>query len=568
MTFMKTKFKNSTGLATVAAIFAIAGCTTTSGVQSESDVNTQIDRAEGSIAANAPALNSAKDTTRPSNINVKKGMFLGDVGYQATNGDPLPSRFETDDGISLSIPGSINIEQFAQHIEKITGIRVDYIDLAATPQMGQGDVTGGGEGDDEGEGGDDSAEQEEPSFNGGSGTALASETLSSDAFLHPSERTFKVRHSGKLSALLTNIASRLGSDWVYEAGRIQFLGPQTTTYTIWSLPTSTTTEATVGGSNGTDFGGGQPASVTSSMTLDYWETFQSGMQAIIPNGGASYSVNKASGTIVVTGPQNIQRRVQKFVETENRRLSRQVAVRIDVVAFTQTRKDDKGISLSAILDQASNGFNLGVLSPVNEIVGGTVVNGNITSGQLDGGKGALSTLSSMGKTSVLTTQTVVAANNTPTPYSVSAEQGYLAGTSTVIDDDGETVELTTGVIKSGINTVITPRILSSGDVNIHYTMNVTELTDLVNFEAPDGSSTVQLPSVSRRDFMQVVNIHSGDSIVIGSFDQTTSGAKKSGPFNPEFWGVGGNSGFESENTKILIIMSPVVMETQNAPRRR
>jgi type IVB pilus formation R64 PilN family outer membrane protein len=556
------------GIITSLYVLGVSGCTTASTDGQKhlngEDASDRIERAQGRIASSAPALTGTKRTNRPSNINVKDGLFLGDTGYLASNGNPLPARFETEDGISLSMAGAVNIEEFSQARERITGIRVDYNDISTMPTLQDG-AAGGEDGEEEGEDGVvDSTMRDTPSAGGGATRPDA------EAFLHPTERAFRVKHNGKLSDLLDSVASRMNSDWVYEAGRIQFLGPQTVTYTLWSLPGSMKSEAIVGGGGSEAlFGGSAPATVSSLMDVDYWQTFEAGMQALVPNGGAAFSVNKTSGTIVVTGPQNIQRRVQRFIETENRRISRQVSVKIDVIAFSRNRSDTKATNISGLFDQITSGFNFELLSPSNSIDDGISLSTGVLSGSLEGASGAIRALSKAGQVSFLTSTSVTATNNTPTPINITNELAYLSGSTTTTDDEGAaSTELETGIIRSGINTVVTPRIMSSGEVVIQYAMNITELKSLSEFASPTGDTMVQLPEVTSRNFLQTVNIDSGDSIVIASFDQQSTNKDSSGPFNPEFWGAGGSTNYGIDDTKVMIIMTPVVLEAQNKPYRR
>lgn len=550
------------------SVLALAGCTTPGGHDNaqinRTDAQDRIQKGQGRIAAQASSLTNAKSTNRPSNVQVREGLFLGDTGYHASNGNPLPARFETADGVTISLGGQVTIEEIAQAIEKVTGIRVDYSDLVNAPLMKFG---GDSESGDSG-GTDDSASQ-----SSGGGESGGSEEVSQDGdidpFLHPTERRYRIQHQGKLSDLLNYVAARNRSDWVYEGGRIYFQGPQTITYTLWALPSQISSNSDVGGGNSQVFGGSKPATVSSTMSLNYWETFEAGLKAIAPNGGAAHSLNQASGTIVVTAPRHIHKRVKTFIEAENMRLSRQVAVKLDVIAFTRDRTDNKNTTITGLLDQASRGFNIDLKSPVNSVSGGIDLDVGIVKGPLDGVNNILSALSSAGQVSVLTSTTMMAMNNTPTPMSITNDRAYLAGVTTTVSAEGdETSELQTGIVSSGLNAVVTPRIMSSGMVNLQYTLNMTELNDIVEFATDDGKSVVQLPNTSNRNFMQTVNIASGESLVIGSFDQQSTKDSGSGPFSPAFWGVGGKSEFSMQDTRVLVVMSPVVIEDQNKPTRR
>ena len=74
--------------------------------------------------------------------------------------------------------------------------------------------------------------------------------------------------------------------------------------------------------------------------------------------------------------------------------------------------------------------------------------------------------------------------------------------------------------------------------------------------------------LSGRNFMQNLNIESGSTIVVASFDQETRDRDSTGPFDPRFWGLGGVDGYSAQDTKIIVMMTPVVLESQNQPKAR
>lgn len=478
-----------------------------------------------------------RDTGRPSNVSVDSGIFLANKGFRSGRGNPLPARFETAAGVTINTASPINIEEFAQIVEQMTGIRVDYEDLRMIGAASTSGASGGGaQGD--------SAQTI---------TALVSRAQSTT--VGPTDRTFRIRHTGKLSTVLDTVASRMAADWVYEGGRIVFKGPQTMTYTIWAFPGSASTTGSVGGGD-SSFGSGSSASTSSTAEFNYWSGVEQSLSSLIPNGLGAFTANPASGTITVTGSQAVHLRVQDFIENENRRLSRQVAVRIDVIALTRNSADNRGLSLEGVL-RASGGGSLAV-----GLLGGT--DGAGISLTDNNGSAAINLLSSYGQVAIVQTQTVTAMNNTPTPVSITQERAYVASTS--IDQESGATEITPGLINSGVNFVVTPRIMSSNEVVLQYTLNMSELLEVREFSS--GTSSVQLPEMSSRNFAQTVNIRSGQTVVIGTSDTQNSQQRRQGAFNPSFWGLGGERKHSVDGTRILILMTPVVLEGNNTPQVR
>jgi type IVB pilus formation R64 PilN family outer membrane protein len=507
-----------------------------------SDAENLNSEAGATFERNNATYQNTQDTGRPSNINVERGLFLANQGFRSGRGNPLPARFETNEGVTLNTAAPVNIEEFAQIVEQMTGIRVDYEDLrlvganagggAASADTGEADATG--------------------AVNIGALVAQAQSTT-----VGPTERTFRIRHTGKLSTVLDTVASRLAADWVYEGGRIVFKGPQTITYTIWAFPGQSATSGAVGG-GANAFGSGQAANTTRSASYDYWAGVESSIQALIPPTIGSFTANPSTGSITVTGNQAIHLRVQDFIENENRRVSRQVAVRIDVIALTQDRSNNINLGATAAIEQMfssnRNGFQVGVATG-----GGVGINLNRPSDNFAVG---IEALAEYGQVSVVQSQTVTAMNNTPTPISITNERAYVQSVTVGTDEEPPTV--TPGIINSGINFVVTPRIMSSNDVVLQYTLNMSELVEIREFGA--GGNAVQLPEMASRNISQTVNLRSGETVVIGSSQTQEAGTTRTGAFTPSFWGLGGGREATLTGTQILILMTPVVLEGSNTPR--
>ncbi len=577
---MKTPTIKLIGFTLVSAIALSACSNDISSTGSRSNTSAHIGAVEAQIDDDTGRLTRATETGRPSNIRVRDGLYLGEDGFRTGRGDPLPRRFETENGISMHSSQEMNVGDFARQLRRITGMRIDYRDLTASPNFmadsnaqdsGQGNSSAANSGADS----TGSGSIGPMSTSGMPGTSnAAGQGDGPDNSDHPIDVNFRVDYTGPLSGLLDYVASQIGADWEYRGGRIKFLGAQTVTYTVWALPGTTSTNASVGGGGSSDvFGGSSPATTSRTIESDYWAELDAGLDSIIPKYGSRYTVNKANGTIVVTAYQNVHERVASFIERENARLSRQVAVKVDVLAFTANDSDSRSSSIDGIMQNLAWGLGAHVTSPPNAIddavgIGAKILeNDKKVQENLVGTSAVVNALSRQGKVSLLDSVSVLAMNNASTPISIMKEKAYLAGTKTTKDSEGnETTEADTGVVNNGINMVVTPRILSGGEVNLDYTMNLSTLTNIQQFET--DSMMVQLPEVETRNFMQSVNMGSGATMVIAAYDSQRSSRTAAGPFDPRMWGLGGKDAYTTEKTKIMVLMTPVVVEKQNAPRVR
>jgi type IVB pilus formation R64 PilN family outer membrane protein len=548
---------------TLVSALALSACSSDIGsTGTRSETSADIEAIGAQIDDDTGRLTRMTETGRPGNIRVRNGLYLGEDGFRTGRGDPLPRRFETDDAISIQIAEEMNLRDFSLHLRKVTGLRVDYRDITVTP-MHTPDNEEGGEGASSGA---DST---------GAGSLMGNfEVPDDNPTDHPIDIHFRVDYSGPLSGLLDQVASQVGVDWEYRGGRVNFLGAQTVTYTVWALPGKSSTNASVGGGGASNvFGGSSPATTERTIESDYWADLEAGLETIIPEAGSRYTVNKANGTIVVTALQNVHNRVTDFVEQENARLSRQVSVKVDVLAYTAENSDSRSTSIEGIMQNLAWGLGASITTPANSIddaigIGATILdNDNKAQENLVGTNAIMNALSRNGRVSLLDSVSVLAMNNVSTPIAIMKEQAYLAGTTTTVDEEGNTsTEGEAGIVNSGINMVVTPRILSGGEVNLDYTMNLSTLTKMEKFETDMVS--MQLPEVESRNFMQSVNMDSGSSMVIAAYDSQRNTRGVAGPFDPRMWGLGGEDSYSTERTKIMVIITPVVAEKQNAPRLR
>jgi type IVB pilus formation R64 PilN family outer membrane protein len=548
---MKNLTNRLLGLTALSAMAFTAACSDDISQSTDrrgvSDFNAAV---SSQIDSDAAALRNAGATGRPGNMQVRDGIFIGKDGFRTGRGDPLPRRFETSNGITLKFGDDIRLPEFVSILQDATGMRVDIRDLYAAPLSGSADEEGGAEA---------GADSTEDAGGGGGATAV---TIGGSS--HATEVPFRVDHKGSLSSLLDKVANQIGADWEYSGGRIKFLGPQTMTYTIWALSGDVTSSASLGGGNATTFGASAPATTNVNRTFDYWGSVEAGIAAVVPADGARYAINRSAGTVTVTGFQAVHERVAGFVAQENQRMSRQVAVKVDVLAFTTNSSDERSTSLNLALSSISAGLNMNLITPANSIDQSTGLGLQILDGDLANSTGIINALAREGRVSVLKSTSVIAGNNNPTPVTITTEKAYLSGITVETTDEGTSTSFETGIINTGMNLVITPRIMSAGDVMLTYNMQISELKGIEQFEA-EGTQ-VQLPEMETRNFMQTMNIGSGDSIVVAAFDGSRTARNAAAPFMPQFWGLGGQDGYTSENTKIVVLMTPVVIEGQNKPR--
>ena len=547
------KFNAKIAISVSALALLTTACSTDllpEGRENRTFTSERIDKTERAMDSADAILKTTEASGRPSNVKVRKGLFLGQDGFRTNNGDPLPRHLETSKAVSLHTGDKVNLFELVPILQQATGLRIDIRDLDAIPSGSASNAV------------QDISVPEIGLTNAGAPTTAPSGTS------NPGATKFFVNYQGPLSGFLDYVSAQIGVDWTYKGGRIKFVGPQTVTYTIWALPGTTEAEGTIGG--GEAFGAGTPAKTSYKMNVDYWEDIESGIKAIVPQDTAKYSINRTSGTITLTAFQAIHERIQDFIEAENARLSRQVAVKIDILSFTSSEGDTKSANLDAVLESMSAGLNFNVGGSTAKQTGTpsfgfSVIDTDGTNSKWAGTNGFIQSLAKRGKVALLNSTSIIATNNQPTPISLVSAHAYLSGMTQTDEDNGDTsTELETSVINDGLNMTLTPRILSGGEIMLNYHMSLTDLVGIEEFTS--ANSTVQLPETTSRSFMQTVTVDSGDAVVVAAHDSTSNSRNASGPFSPKYWGLGGQDAYSRDKTKIVIIMTPVELDHSNKPK--
>ena len=192
-----------------------------------------IDKIEGTLERPFTPTDQYKLDT----IAVKDDIWLGNQSVRVNEGDPLPARFETDDGITLVSTTPVSLLQISEQITSLTGITVRVDDMILNEVR---DAT----------------------------QAEASDVQIGGISNNTSTELFMPAYSGKLSGLLDQIVSRFALWWRYKNGVITFYKMETRVFTIYALPVTSSMNANIAGTSSGESGGSTSASMDSSIELD------------------------------------------------------------------------------------------------------------------------------------------------------------------------------------------------------------------------------------------------------------------------------------------------------------
>ncbi len=508
-------------------------------------IETTLERAEVyQQQATIPDLPAPVDTVR-----VQNDIWLGNSSVKIMEGDPLPWNMEKDDSITLVISQSATLPTLVQEITDITGITVRLDDLKAENAMPQESVP--------------------------------------------------VNYSGKLSGLLNYLSNRYGVWWRYKNNVITFFTKETRVFTIYALPTETKMSAdlkgTSMGSSGSSSGGGNTSSsLSTSANLALWDSIEKGVQQVVGQQG-SLSFSRVAGTVTVTASPFVMQKVASYIANWNEKLSRQVAISVKVLQVSLDNSDNYGLDLSAVFN--SNNIAASYVSPF--LIDTTTQGAGLLSMTLlrpssrwKDSKSVIAAFSSQGKTSLVTSSSVTTLNNKVAPVQITTAQNYVKEVNVTnynnsSSNDSE-VDMETDTLNYGFTMEILPRILDHGRLIMLFSMTLSDLLDLETFSSgsrnknsSSGSSgedtdnnndgettTVQLPKMQSRGFMQEIAMKSGSTLVLTGFEQVSNNINSTGVGKAKMGLLGGSSYNQNKRDVMVILVTPEVLESPMSPEAR
>ena len=489
-------------------------------------------------AAKAPTELAADDV-----IRVKNDIWLGDTSEIEFEGQPIPAYLETKEGITLISNRPITLYEIGDMINKITSLQVRF-----APHLEQTIMA--------------SAKSNKPT----------PETINAD-WTEPDKML--VSYRGPLSGLLNEIASRFGIWWKYDRKEIYFYKYITRTFVLYSLPTKPSLSVNVGGSSTTDGEGGtSELSLSSTAEIELWGNIEKAITSMIDK-DSKLTIDSANGTISLTANPNDITKVAKFINEQNARLSRQVAISVKVLQVSVDDSDTYGLDLGAAFDDGQTQVTL--LSPTNTL--GDEIAKNLEMRVMPGNwnlNASIQALSTQGTTNMVTSGTVTTLNNKPAPIQVVRKQNYISEiTKTNSGGDGNYYDVSTETeeIETGFTMDVLPRILEHGRLLLMFNLTLSDLISLEkvplggNGEDDDGQY-IQNPVIESRGFTQEVALKSGESLVLTGYERVENSAEKQGVGSATNSLFGGTAKAEKNRAILVIILTPVVLESPLNPETR
>ena len=532
---MLTNKKCLLGLASL-LLLGVASCSLPTDYDAaiERDVDATIQYKEASKAPQKPA-----DTDV---IRIKDDIWLGDTSKIEYEGDkPLPNDLETADGVTLVSNRPITLYEIGNMIGQITGIKTRF-----APQI-------------------ESLAKAAADKNAPTVSKVGSKWSDTTRML--------VNYKGSLSGLLDEVCSYFSVWWKYEHGEIYIYKYTTKTFTLYTLPTKPSMTASVSSSSG----GGSITSGVSS--IDLWGNIVTAVKSML-GAGSSLVTDPMNGTLTITATPTEIKKVAKFVHEQNVRLSRQVAISVKVLQVEVNESRGFGFDLDmAFKDRIATGgdVSLGkIVTPngLSEDMQNASIQMRIAAGDfsLDA---FMQALAKQGTTTLVTSGTVTTMNNKPAPIQVVKKQNYISeytktNNGTVGGEASWDTTVETDEIETGFTLDVLPRIMDHGRLMMLFSLSLSDLLSLesVYLDSSEESGYIQNPVIEERGFSQEVALKSGETLILSGYERVETASQKEGLGAVNNNILGGSQAVEKTRSIVVILLTPVVLESPLLPESR
>ena len=359
-------------------------------------------------------------------------------------------------------------------------------------------------------------------------------------------RSLHISYEGSLRGLLEHVAVASGYGWDYDAttNTVVYSRLSVRTFTILGAPgkreykdqitnkSRETSSSSIGGSNvnqtvaTSDTSSQTSQSNTTQYSFDIWADTEKAVKALLSPDGSVVG-NQAAGTITVRDRAANIRQIGTYIADLNKRLSRQVALTVNVWALEVADENEAGLDFQALFANEDVSIVAGSLASLGSP---SSASATIVSGDLKNSTGVLKALKEWGNATQVTSGGGLILSNQPVPIQAIKRIAYLAGSSSSQSDYGQTTEITPGEVTTGFAMTIIPHILDRRRVLLQYSINLSSLDELTEFSTSE--LTVQLPRTSTRAFSQRSTMQMGQTLVLAGFqDQTQKLANSLGLLN-------------------------------------
>jgi MSHA type pilus biogenesis protein MshL len=322
-------------------------------------------------------------------------------------------------------------------------------------------------------------------------------------------------------------------------------------------------------------------SKSDTTAFNFWDAIEKSISSILGTTAAaapgqpaavqqSFTINRLTGTIFVTASKRNIERVEQFLNTIKKVISRQVLVEAKIIEVQLSEGLRYGIDWSFVNRTLGNG-QINITTPgFSSVVplASPYINMGVTRGESF--STLLKALQLQGEVRTLSNPRVNIMNGQTALLSVGRNVSFISKVETTTTTAAgatptTTFTVTTSNILSGIIIGIVPYINENGEISLTITPIISDLIQLQDKTIGSGTSQTQisLPTVDLRELSTTVKVKDGQMIIIGgliSKKENLQDNKVPGLGDIPLLGEAFKSRDKSESrSELVVVLQPVLV---------
>lgn len=568
-------------LAASASLVVLAGCAT---ISNDGKIDRTYDQSKGEVKNHTDEFQAQKQSPSSPTFSVSDSSFFNpsplDLAVDNARLHLPPQMFQQ---VNFKLRGTQNLTELLSKVTLTTGVQVEV-----NPDVYQataGEVIGSGSNGQSAVSGGNSLAPPIPAANSAS-TTNSTQNRTGQQTQSQLARTLALNgfsFDGKFSDMMDFLSSRLNINWAWRTDHVELYAYETKLFKVNILPgtakvdssvasassTDNLSSASTGGSGG---GGGGNSSVISansgnkvdlSAENDVWAELKAAL-TVVKSAGGKLAVLPATGVVAMTDTPAVLSQAKKIVDHYNESMARQVVFDVAVYSIELENQDNYGVSWSSTFQKIFGKLNISysATGPLSGNLFTTTYTNPNPNGRFQSGNSVISALSTLGKTSLVTSASLMTDNGVPVPLQVAENVAYVQSVqNTVSSGTGGFSQstITPGTVQDGFTINLTPRIDESGEVFLQCGINLSQIIQITTFTTPDNTSSVQLPDLNVRNFLERAHMHSGETLLLAGFKQINSKRTDQGTGDPSLWALGGSKINDHDEKQLILMITPYVL---------
>lgn len=289
-----------------------------------------------------------------------------------------------------------------------------------------------------------------------------------------------------------------------------------------------------------------------SDALSVWDDLEKALALLLSQQG-EIAVNQSSTSVLVRDlPQHVQQ-VREYLLQQNERLTRQVAIDVQVIEVTLSNTNQAGIDWDLVYQTASGSGIVNMLSGTANLAEG--IGYQRQSGPMAGSSALIQALSQQGVVEVSSHPRLVTLNNQISKIILEDNVTYLAssGTSSTANV-GSNELLIPGVVRTGFELYVLPKV-ANGQVLLQLSTSLSDLKGID--EVRSGDLLIQTPQTSRKKFFMKAIVADQETLLISGLENSRKQWQQRSSMGS--WLFGGQRQNSRQHSETIVLLTPRIL---------